>query len=174
MELREIKDLSSSRDIERLYIDSFIEVERVDFNGFFSGVFKGFQLYGFYKDKQLIGMLHFKNSKNFVHLNYMAVDKSCQSMGYGSQIIDWVKKRFNNKAIVVDVEEIEDNATNYEDRVKRKKFYYKNGFVDGKYTFMWEGVFMTYMHTQTLNGDEFMEYIRYIFPTIKDVKEKHK
>lgn len=172
MEFRKIKNLKTSLDIKQLYENSFPKEEQVDFFGLFSGVFKDFKLYGLYENNDLIGMAHFYNDKNFVHLNYFAIDKEHQSKGYGSFIISWLKRNFNNKAIVVDVEELDSNALNSENRIKRKKFYNKNGFIDGKYTFMWEGTFMTYMYTESICHIEFMDYIQKIFPTIKDVKEK--
>ena len=51
-------------------------------------------------------MAHFNETDNFVHLNYLAVFKNYKSKGYGSYIISWLKEKFNNKAIVVDIEEL--------------------------------------------------------------------
>lgn len=172
MEFRKITDLNTSLDIKKLYEDSFPKEELVDFYSLFSGVFKDFELYGLYKDKKLVGMAHFYNNKNFVHLNYLAIDKTCRSKGYGSHILSLLKERFNNKAIVVNVEELEDNIINQENRIKRKKFYYKNGFKDGKYCFVWQGVFMASMNTESIDAKEFMDYIQIIFPTIKNIKKK--
>jgi len=172
MDFIKITNLNSSLDIKELYEDSFPKEEQVDFYSLFSGVFKDFELYGLYENKQLIGMAHFINNKNFIHLNYFAIDKKFQNKGYGTIILSWLKEKFNNKAIVVDVEELDNNALNSEDRIRRKKFYNKNGFNDGIYSFMWEGTFMTYMNTESINPDEFMDYIQKIFPTIKDIKEK--
>lgn len=172
IKFKKIENKKTCLDIKKLYIDSFPIEERVDFHKLFFGVFKNFELYGLYKDKQLIGMAHFNNTINFVHLNYLAVDRKYQNQGYGTEIISWLKDKFNNKTLVVDVEELDKNALNNENRIKRKNFYNKNGFVDGKYCFMWEGVFMTYMNTQTINPDEFMNYIQIIFPTIKDITIK--
>lgn len=172
MEFKKITDLNMSVDIKNLYEDSFPKEELVDFYSLFSGVFKDFELYGLYKDNTLVGMAHFFNNKNFVHLNYLAIDKACRSEGYGSYILSLLKEKFNNKTIVVDIEELDDNAINQENRIRRKKFYYKNGFKDGEYCFMWGDVFMTYMNTESLNSKEFMDYIQIIFPTIKDIKKK--
>jgi len=171
MEFIEIKNLNNS-ELEALYIDSFPKEERIDFKDVFSGVFKPFKLYALYDNNVLVGMAHFNETDNFVHLNYLAVSKKFQSKGYGTSIISWLKEKYNNKAIVVDIEEVSELAQNNSFRIKRKNFYQKNRFVEGKYTFMWEGVFMTYMHTKKLNANEFMEYIQKIFPTIFDIKRK--
>ena len=171
MEFVEIKDLNN-KELESLYIDSFPKEERIDFNDMFSGVFKPFKLYALYDNNALVGMAHFNETDNFVHLNYLAVSKNYQSKGYGAYIISWLKEKFNNKAIVVDIEELTEYADNNFYRIKRKKFYKRNGFNEGQYTFIWEGVYMTYMHTCKIDANEFMKYIQIIFPTIIDVKKK--
>lgn len=171
MEMIEIKDLNN-KELELLYIDSFPIEERIDFSQMFSGVFENFKLYALYDKGILIGMAHYNETKNFVHLNYFAISKKYQNLGYGSYVISWLKKKYDNKAIVVDIEELSDLASNNENRIKRKRFYKKNNFSEGNYTFMWEGVYMTYMYTESINPDEFMEYIQIIFPTINTVKRK--
>lgn len=172
MRFIEIKDLNNCEEVKKLYEDSFPKEEKINFSNFFSGVFKNFKLYALYKNKTLLGMFHFNNTQNFVHLNYLAISKDYQSNGYGSAIISWLKKEFKGKTIVVDIEEIDCSAPNNSNRIKRKNFYKKNGFVCGEYDFYWEGTFMTYMNCGELNGEQFMEYIQIIFPTIIDVKKK--
>jgi len=166
----EIKDLKNCTDVKELYEGSFPPEEKVDFYGFFSGVFSNFKLFVLYDEAKLVGMAHFCNTKNFIHLNYLAVDKKCQSKGYGTKIISFLKEKFNNKTIVVDVEKEGIKEKNNDVRKRRKVFYHKNGFLDGKYEFDWEGVHMTYMHFGEINGEEFMKYIVVIFPTIINIK----
>ena len=169
---KEIKELNNCEDVKILYEESFPPEEKVNFYDFFSGVFSNFQLYALYKAKALVGIFHFKDAKNFVHLNYLAVKSKYQNQGFGSKIISWLKKEFKNKSIVVDIEELDNSAANFENRIRRKRFYKKNGFVDGKHTFDWEGTFMTYMHYGPIDDEEFMNYIQKVFPTIKNIREK--
>ena len=171
MEFKEYFDLQNKKLID-LYNENFPPEERIDINTMFSGVFKNFKLYVLYNDKSLVGMAHFNETRNFIHLNYLAIKKEHQNMGYGSYIISQLKNMHNNKTIVADIEEPSILADNNEYRLLRRKFYKKNGFNEGIYTFMWEGVLMTYYHTEKINHDEFMKYIQVIFPTIMDVKKR--
>lgn len=170
IEAKEITDLSFAEDIKKLYINSFPPEELVDFDKLFSGVFETFKLFAFYKNNSLVGMAHFNECENYIHLNYLAVDKNYQSQGIGSFIISWLKERFNYKTLVVDIEEISELAANNNLRIKRKSFYKKNGFNEGVYVFYWEGVFMTYMYTNSIDSEEFMIYIQKVFPTINNIR----
>lgn len=156
--------------VKQVYEESFPANEKLDFENLFSGVFKDFVLYGFYLCENLVGFVHLANKEEFVHLNYLAVSKKYRSCGIGSYIIRWVKNQFNNKSLVADVENLDSNAENNEQRIKRLKFYYKNGFRDGITEFDWEGTKMYYIHTNDISDDEFMKYIKVCFPTIKNLK----
>lgn len=172
MKFIEIKDLKNCDELKKLYENSFPLEEQIDFYKLLSGVFENFKLYALYDNGNIVGMAHFLEQDTFIHLNYLAVNKNHQSKGYGSHIILWLKKKYKNKAIVVDIEEIDSSAPNNENRIRRKNFYRRNGFNDGMYCFMWEGVFMTYMNTEKINPEEFMNYIQIIFPTIIDIRKK--
>ncbi len=168
----ETKDLKNADDFRKLYLESFIENERVDFDKLFSGVFGDFKLVGQYDNDKFVGMMHYVVKENFLHLNYFAIVPDCQNQGYGTKFLSWLKDTYPNTPIVVDVEEQDDTSDNADYRILRKKFYQKNGFKDGKYSYHWNGVYMTYFSTQDIDADEFMKYITWIFPTIKDIEKK--
>lgn len=156
--------------VKQVYENSFPPNEKVDFKELFAGVFKDFVLYAFYLENTMIGFVHLVNKDEFVHLNYLAVAEDYRSAGVGSHIIDWVKKQFNNKTLVADVENLDANASNNEQRMHRLKFYYKNGFRDGKTEFDWEGTKMYYIHTNAISEEKFLKHIMICFPTIKNLK----
>lgn len=166
-----VTDLANAKQVKEIYIEAFPVGERIPFQDFFSKNFKGYQLYSLTINEKVIAMVHFKNLKNFVHINYIAVEKKCRSKGYGSLILSKIKEMFNNKPIVVDIEELDEKSDNCKEKIRRKAFYKKNGFEFGKYNFWWEGFFMTYMAYGNVDGKEFMKYIVKIFPTIKNIKK---
>ncbi len=172
MEFIKITDLKKCADVKVLYHDSFPIEEQVDFYSLFSGVFKDYELYAIYDKNKLMAMAHFKETEGFVHVNYLAVKSEYQSQGYGSAFLTFIKEKFNHKALVLDIEELDEQAINNLNRIRRIKFYKKNGFKEGKYKFHWEGVLMTYMNTGKINAEDFMRYIQIVFPTIKDVAKK--
>lgn len=162
--------LNNSMAVKKVYKSSFPLNERVPFKNLFSGVFKDFALYGFYFEDILVGFVHLFDSDEFVHINYLAVANEFRNKGIGSYIINWLKNKFNNKSLVADVENIDHNAKNNEQRYRRLKFYYQNGFVDGLTEFDWEGTSMFYIYTNSISDVKFMKHIRTCFPTIKNLR----
>lgn len=169
----ECKDLSKADDFRKLYNVSFPSEEKVDFDGFFSGVFENFILVGQYDNGELVGMMHFIVKKDFIHLNYFAITPNKRGEGYGSKFLSWLKRRYR-LPIVVDVEELDPTSKNYQCRIKRHHFYNKNGFTHGEFTFMWQGVFFTYLHYKDISPNLFKKHITYIFPTISDIQKYKK
>lgn len=157
-------------EVEKLYIDSFDAVERVDFQDLFRGVFKNFQLVGQYDAGKLVGMMHYIVTPDYVHLNYFAISRLMRGKGYGTKCLNWLKNEYPNMPIVVDVEELDEMSANNDYRKLRQRFYASNGFEKSGCTFWWEGVFMTYLHFKNINEEKFLKHITHVFPTIKDIK----
>lgn len=122
MFFKKIDNLNNALDVKKLYENSFPEEERTDFFKLFSDIYEEFQLYALYDNKNLIAFIHFNETENFIHLNYFAVDKLFQSKGHGSYVINWLKKEFPSKALVLDVEIPEKSAKNNNERERRIAF----------------------------------------------------
>lgn len=75
-----------------------------------------------------IGFMAIKIYIDFTYLFFLAIDEEYQSKGYGSKAIELIKEKYPNKKHTVDFEMITKNAKNYEQRLKRRNFYLKNGY----------------------------------------------
>lgn len=64
---------------------------------------------------------------------YIFVNDKIQSQGYGTKILKQVMKDNKDKEIVLDIEPLDENASNHEQREKRYHFYKKNGFKTTSY-----------------------------------------
>lgn len=62
------------------------------------------------------------------YIYYLAVDGSLRSKGWGSQALAGIFKRYAPRQIAVDFEIADPRAENYRQRLRRRKFYMKNGF----------------------------------------------
>ena len=71
--------------------------------------------------------------KDIVFVFYLAIDKGTREQGYGTKVLDSIKQKYKNSRIILCIEPVDENSDNYEQRVKRKKFYLKNGFEDSNY-----------------------------------------
>ena len=71
-----------------------------------------------------IGYILFANIDNYIWVDYLAVFEKYRSMGFGSKILDLIKKEFKNyNGIFFEVEKVDENKIN---TIKRKNFYIKN------------------------------------------------
>ncbi|RMC25125.1 MULTISPECIES: GNAT family N-acetyltransferase [unclassified Lactobacillus] len=81
-----------------------------------------------YNDDQFIGLIFVVEGKIAVYLGFLAITSNQHGHGYGSQVLQILRKRFIGKQIILDIEPVIKTAPNYEQRVMRLHFYERNGF----------------------------------------------
>lgn len=81
-----------------------------------------------------MGLAYFVRYRDIVYLFYLAIDETRQGQGYGSALLAAVRRHFAGKRVILNIEALDAEAPNYEERVKRKRFYEKNGFREMGYT----------------------------------------
>jgi len=112
-----------------LYINAFPEYERLLFWLLvYKSKKKNSDFYAIYDDSEYIGLLYLTFYKDIVYIFYLAIDPLHQSKGYGSKILQYLRKIYQDKRLLLNIEEVDSSADNYEQRFKRKRFYEKNGF----------------------------------------------
>lgn len=82
----------------------------------------------YYDGRRCIGFSYVIHQKQLDFLYYLAVDPEQHSHGYGGLIIEWLKQESANKQLVLDVEPLDDTASNAEQRRRRMMFYQRYGF----------------------------------------------
>ena len=63
-------------------------------------------------------------------LDYLAVCPQARGTGAGTAILEKIRTYYADKKILLLIEELNPAATNIEQRVKRKRFYLRNGYID--------------------------------------------
>lgn len=152
--------------IENLYLKSFPKEERIDFKlltakakegkGYFLGLFdKG----------DLAGFTFYTGFKVTIYVFYIAIDSKYQSKGYGKLIIEHFMEKFHDHNIMLLVEELDENAENNEQRIRRKQFYLRNNLADDSQFLEVMGVHYELLHRQgyTADVEEFEEIQAYFF-----------
>ena len=86
-----------------------------------------------YAQDAWIGLIYATAYKDIVFVHFLAISESCRSGGYGSTVIDSLKEMHSGQRIVLNIEVLDEQATNYQQRMKRKAFYKKNGFSSSGY-----------------------------------------
>lgn len=121
--------LQDYNQIKELYEESFPKTERFPFNYLLKQSKKdNVHLDIIYEEEKLIGISYIIVEGNFAFILYFAVNNKYRGSGYGTKIINYIKGKYNKYTILLEIEEVVINSVNYEQRLKRKSFYEKNGF----------------------------------------------
>lgn len=83
------------------------------------------------RDK-FIGLLYIVSSGEVSYIFYLAIDEAERGKGYGSAVLGAVLRHYSDKRLFLSVERLDEPCDNYEQRVRRRSFYLKNGFEDKK------------------------------------------
>lgn len=89
----------------------------------------------FYDKGQFCGIAYLIREGRTTLLFYLAVEESLRSKGYGSAILNWIAKN-TTETVLLDAEAVgeKDSSPNWEQRVQRQQFYYRNGYQDAGLT----------------------------------------
>lgn len=88
--------------------------------------------------EQFVGFMVVQTYKNMAYLFFLAIDEKSRGKGYGSRAIETLKEEYPNKVHTVDFEMLDQTASNYEQRKKRRNFYLRNGYQE-------TGLFLSYL-----------------------------
>lgn len=88
------------------------------------------EVWALYADGELIGSASLLVAEDVAYLFYFALDDAYQGKGYGSAVLGMLRERYAGRAIWVDFELVDKTAENYAQRVRRRKFYLRNGFAE--------------------------------------------
>lgn len=88
---------------------------------------------GFYDGDQLRGFTHSVATEDVLFILFFAVSDDCRGQGWGSAILSQLKEEYPGRTIVLNVELLDPKAENFDQRLRRMRFYKKNGFFDTGY-----------------------------------------
>ena len=112
----------------------------------------------YYYNDEFIGLCFFTKKKNKMFILYLAVNEKLKGMGYGSIILKSLEP--SNNHIYLNVEPIDFNATNNEERIKRIRFYKHNGFELTNYLLNDGNIEYQILATNEFNEKEYSDSIK--------------
>ena len=117
------------KKIKEIYFEAFPKAERKPFFTIRHSVKSGrLILLTAMESNELKGFIMAVPYKDTVMVDYLAVSKKTRSNGTGSKLLQEVIHLFPGKKTVLLIEELDDSASNREQRIARRNFYFKNGF----------------------------------------------
>lgn len=91
-------------------------------------------------DDCFIGLIFTTETKDIISLMFFAIQDTERGKGYGSQVLKAIQEKYADKRVFINIEPLDKTAPNYEQRIKRKEFYERNGFSSMEYTVREAGV----------------------------------
>ena len=134
LEKREyLGELDVRKDVSSLLESAFPIDERPPTKYFFKSLErKENKLFVYYFGNTFIGFAFLSFYQDVCYIFFLAVVDSYRHQGLGGQIIEDIKNTYQDYVLLLCFEEVDPKYSNYEERVKRKHFYYSHGFKDNK------------------------------------------
>ena len=110
---------------------------------------------------------------DITNIVYFAVEPELRSRGYGSQILQAIRRQHPDTRIVVDIEVEEDSkdAEELERRNRRREFYTRNGFDSSPVDYIWQGEHYRLLSAGgTVNEKEFRDFWKEILKNVPGAK----
>lgn len=85
-------------------------------------------LFCIYEEQEFIGLTYLINKNDICYVFLLAVHPNKRSKHYGEKILTEIKRMYKEKTILLSYEEVDQKYKNYEQRLRRKAFYDRNGF----------------------------------------------
>ena len=159
---KNFKNSSDRTAIKNIYLKSFPKYERLPWWMLcFLTVRKGIDITAYYDGENLCGFTYTVTEGNILFVLFFAVEDTIRGKGYGSAILDYLKASNSEKSVLLNVELLDPSADNYLERVRRFRFYEKNGFYDTKYDIEEVGgVFRVLATMPTFDKKEYLRIFR--------------
>ena len=114
-----------------------------------------------YDNGEFCGITYTIESKKMIFLLYFAVNAQRRSKGYGSRIIQELKRSAGGREIILNVEKPGRSAENHAQRVQRIAFYEKNGFYQSDFDLHIEGTdYLVFSTNAAADKTEFIRILR--------------
>ena len=86
-----------------------------------------------YDNNVFVGFTYLITNRNLTFVLYLAINDKIRSKGYGRRVLSQIKEKYPNNRIILNIEVVDETASNYEHRVKRKMFYIRNGYQNSNF-----------------------------------------
>lgn len=154
-------DCSDRKRLEQINNEAFPPSERISVDEMFDLARNtDSDILGIYDQDLFVGFMVLAKNTECGYVFFLAIDHHFRSKGYGSAAIRKLLEVYSELQIILDFEEIDENADNYEQRVRRKRFYLQNGFREtGRYTKIYDDRFEVVCSSLPLRTEAFQELI---------------
>lgn len=161
MELRKENVGFGSKDVKKLYCDSFPKEERLPFPALVAlAKYWNTDFWAFYDGDRFCGFICNARDDKWAYVMFLATDAQLRSRGYGSAILQDTLACYAGKNIVLSYLTLDSEAADYAERLRRRDFYAANGFQDTGYMMEMNGAKLDVVANTDCNMEEFAKFFR--------------
>lgn len=132
-EARKIRGLVAWQRVRRLYERAFPAYERKPFAIIAAKRKEGkTDIWCFYQEEQFAGFATTINGQNLVLIDYLAIEESLRGQGNGQRALEELARQYPGKTLFVEIESPFENVPNREERLRRKEFYRRCGYIPSR------------------------------------------
>ena len=158
--------------VKALYESAFPANERIPIKHLLDDKIKR-EFWAFFDGDLFCGFSNSITHGSITNIVYFAVVSELRSRGYGSQILQAIRKQHPDTCIVVDIEVEEDSkdAEELERRIRRREFYTRNGFDSSPVDYVWQGEHYRLLSAGgTVTEKEFRDFWKEILKNVPGAK----
>lgn len=116
----------------------------------------------FYDGSVFCGFANLLTWRDITHILYFAVDEDLRGMGYGTRALETIRSLKPENRILADIEVAYPGSGNNEQRIRRKEFYLRNGYMESGITYRWrEESYEILVNGGPVSEDEFNGFWRH-------------
>ncbi len=139
--------------VERLNIEAFPEEERVPLSEYLRDTDNDdANFFAFYNEEEFVGFAFSIYNQKVFYVSFFAIMPHLRSHGYGQEIIEKLVE-FYQRTMILEVERLDEECDNLEQRQSRMDFYKRNGFKTANAFLEYEGLSFEILY----RGDHFDE-----------------
>lgn len=84
-------------------------------------------LHAYSDNDKFVGLTGVTSKNGYTLVNYLAIDQSVRSQGYGSRILHHLLEEYKDQKLFLEVEQVHPCYHKFEQRQRRRNFYLANG-----------------------------------------------
>ena len=116
------------RKIKKIYLQSFPKAERKPYSLMCRKARQGvMDLLAITQGREVVGMAFLARYQDLVLLDYFAISGQCRGQHIGSEALRQLQRYYGDRRFLLEIELIQEGASNLEQRIRRKEFYLRGG-----------------------------------------------
>lgn len=145
--------------IDALNTSAFPEYERMDSRKLLKmSADSALELLAVMDGEEFVGFTVIFCPADLCYVFFLAIDPSLRGRSYGSAVLDSLRERYPGKQLVLDIEPLDEDCDNPEQRLRRRQFYLRCGFLSSHYLFCYCGLSFEVMYDPVRRFDA-LEYL---------------